>query len=167
MERQRTRGVEGMFDSIRCFGLDTRTLRVHVPAFADSYLPGVTVSRKAGQSTYNGLEPTAPMAALGLVGVVQGVAAHAWRSAPKARRKNPKGNPLLYAGERLSYSARVWEGKLPVGSFLINLHASCSPATASEGCRLPSYTTRVGCVGENPIGSCRHGHATLSWLVVL
>src|SRR5215471_196317 len=53
MERQRTRGVEGMFDSIRCFGLDTRTLRVHVPAFADSYLPGVTVSRKAGQSTYN------------------------------------------------------------------------------------------------------------------
>jgi hypothetical protein len=43
-----------MFASIRCFGLDTRTLRVHVPAFADSYLPGVTVSRKAGQSTYKG-----------------------------------------------------------------------------------------------------------------
>jgi hypothetical protein len=41
-----------MVASIRCFGLDTRTLRVHVPAFADSYLPGVTVSRKAGQSTY-------------------------------------------------------------------------------------------------------------------
>jgi hypothetical protein len=41
-----------MFESIRCFGLDTRTLRVHVPAFADSYLPGVTVSRNAGQSTY-------------------------------------------------------------------------------------------------------------------
>jgi len=48
-----------MFASIRCFGLDTRTLRVHGPAFADSYLPGVTVSRKAGQSTYNGLELTA------------------------------------------------------------------------------------------------------------
>jgi hypothetical protein len=46
-----------MFESIRCFGLDTRTLRVHVPAFADSYLPGVTVSLKAGQSTYKGLEP--------------------------------------------------------------------------------------------------------------
>jgi hypothetical protein len=43
-----------MCESIRCFGLDTRTLRVHVPAFADSYLPGVTVSRKAGQSTYKG-----------------------------------------------------------------------------------------------------------------
>jgi hypothetical protein len=26
---------------------------VHVPAFADSYLPGVTVSLKAGLYTYN------------------------------------------------------------------------------------------------------------------
>jgi hypothetical protein len=43
-----------MFASITCLGLDTRTLRVHVPAFADSYLPGVTVSLKAAQSTYNG-----------------------------------------------------------------------------------------------------------------
>src|SRR4029450_3814170 len=43
-----------MFASITCFGVDTRTLRVHVPAFADSYLPGVTVSLKAGQSTYKG-----------------------------------------------------------------------------------------------------------------
>jgi hypothetical protein len=42
-----------MFASITCFGVDTRTLRVHVPAFADSYLPGVTVSLKAAQSTYN------------------------------------------------------------------------------------------------------------------
>jgi hypothetical protein len=41
-----------MFASITCLGLDTRTLRVHVPAFADSYLPGVTVSLKAAQSTY-------------------------------------------------------------------------------------------------------------------
>jgi hypothetical protein len=30
-----------MFESIVCFGLDARTLRVHVPAFPDSYLPGV------------------------------------------------------------------------------------------------------------------------------
>jgi hypothetical protein len=43
-----------MFASITCFGVDTRTLRVHVPAFADSYLPGVTVSLKAAQSTYKG-----------------------------------------------------------------------------------------------------------------
>jgi hypothetical protein len=43
-----------MFASITCLGLDTRTLRVQVPAFADSYLPGVTVSLKAAQSTYNG-----------------------------------------------------------------------------------------------------------------
>jgi len=27
-------------------------------------------------------------------------------------------------GERLSYSARAWEGKLPVGHFLINLYWS-------------------------------------------
>jgi hypothetical protein len=43
-----------MFASITCLGLDTRTLRVQVPAFADSYLPGVTVSLKAAQSTYKG-----------------------------------------------------------------------------------------------------------------
>jgi hypothetical protein len=43
-----------MFASIACLGLDTRTLPVHVPAFADSYLPGVTVSLKAAQSTYKG-----------------------------------------------------------------------------------------------------------------
>jgi hypothetical protein len=58
IERQRTRGVEGMFESIMCFGMDIRTLRVHVPAFADSSLPGVTISLKAGQSTYKGMEPT-------------------------------------------------------------------------------------------------------------
>jgi hypothetical protein len=37
-----------MLESIVCFGLDTRTLRVHVPAFPDSYLPdvhGITESR--------------------------------------------------------------------------------------------------------------------------
>jgi hypothetical protein len=43
-----------MFASIACLGLDTRTLRVQVPAFTDSYLPGVTVSLKAAQSTYKG-----------------------------------------------------------------------------------------------------------------
>jgi hypothetical protein len=30
-----------MFASIMCLGMDTRTPRVHVPAFPDSYLPGV------------------------------------------------------------------------------------------------------------------------------
>jgi len=39
--------------SSACYGLPMRHPRVHVPAFADSYLPGVTVSLKAGQSTYN------------------------------------------------------------------------------------------------------------------
>jgi hypothetical protein len=39
-ERQRTCGVENMFVSIVCGGLHTRTPQVHVPAFADSYLPG-------------------------------------------------------------------------------------------------------------------------------
>ena len=39
--------------SLAGYAVDIRHLRVHVPAFADSYLPGVTVSRKAGQSTYN------------------------------------------------------------------------------------------------------------------
>jgi hypothetical protein len=32
-----------MFESITCFGLGTRKLRVHVPAFPDSYLPGVGI----------------------------------------------------------------------------------------------------------------------------
>jgi hypothetical protein len=41
-----------MLESIVCFGVHIRQPRVHVPAFADSYLPGVTVSLKAGQSTY-------------------------------------------------------------------------------------------------------------------
>jgi hypothetical protein len=49
-----------MFASITCLGMDTRTLRVHVPAFADSYLPGVTVSLKAAQSTYKGPGADAP-----------------------------------------------------------------------------------------------------------
>jgi hypothetical protein len=43
-----------MLASILCFGMDTRNPRVHVPAFADSYLPDVTVSLKAAQSTYKG-----------------------------------------------------------------------------------------------------------------
>jgi hypothetical protein len=48
-----------MFVSIACYGLHIRYPQVHVPAFADSYLPGVTVSLKAGQSTYKGLQATA------------------------------------------------------------------------------------------------------------
>ena len=40
-ERPRTWGVEKMFESIVCFGVHTRTPQVHVPAFPDSYLPGV------------------------------------------------------------------------------------------------------------------------------
>jgi hypothetical protein len=47
-----------MFVSLVGYALDIRTLRVHVPAFPDSYLSGVTVSLKAGQSTYKALEPT-------------------------------------------------------------------------------------------------------------
>src|SRR5215216_324034 len=43
-----------MFASIMCFGLETRTLRVHVPALTESYLPVVCISLKAGQSTYKG-----------------------------------------------------------------------------------------------------------------
>ena len=35
------------------YAVDIRLPRVHVPAFPVSYLPGVTVSLKAGQSTYN------------------------------------------------------------------------------------------------------------------
>ena len=43
-----------MFVSLACSALDIRPPRVHVPAFSDSYLPGVTVSLKAGLNTYNG-----------------------------------------------------------------------------------------------------------------
>ena len=58
-ERQHTRRGEDMFASLVCFGVHIRHPRVHVPAVPDSYLPGVTVSLKAGQSTYNALQPTA------------------------------------------------------------------------------------------------------------
>ena len=40
-ERQRTRGGEAMFVSLTGYALDIRPLRVHVPAFPDSYLSGV------------------------------------------------------------------------------------------------------------------------------
>src|SRR5262245_56682882 len=43
-----------MFVSLAGYALDIRHPRVHVPAFTDSYLPGVTVSLKAGLSTYKG-----------------------------------------------------------------------------------------------------------------
>jgi hypothetical protein len=37
-----------MFVSLAGYAVDIRHPRVHVPAFADSYLPAVTVSLKAG-----------------------------------------------------------------------------------------------------------------------
>jgi hypothetical protein len=46
-ERQRTRGGEEMFESLACSALDMRPPRVHVPAFPDSYLPGVDSSTES------------------------------------------------------------------------------------------------------------------------
>jgi hypothetical protein len=43
-----------MFVSLAGYAVDIRPLRGHVPAFADSYLPVVTVSLKAGLITYKG-----------------------------------------------------------------------------------------------------------------
>jgi hypothetical protein len=43
-----------MFVSLVGYAVDIRPLRGHVPAFADSYLPAVTVSLKAGLYTYKG-----------------------------------------------------------------------------------------------------------------
>jgi hypothetical protein len=43
-----------MFVSLAGYAVDIRPLRGHVPAFADSYLPAVTVSLKAGLYTYKG-----------------------------------------------------------------------------------------------------------------
>ena len=40
-ERQRTRGGEDMFVSLTGYAVDIRPLRVHIPAFPDSYLSGV------------------------------------------------------------------------------------------------------------------------------
>jgi hypothetical protein len=48
-----------MFVSLAGYAVDIRHPRVHVPAFADSYLPAVTVSLKAGLYTYNPVELTA------------------------------------------------------------------------------------------------------------
>ena len=42
-----------MFVSLAGSALDIRHPRVHGPAFADSYLPVVTISLKAGLYTYN------------------------------------------------------------------------------------------------------------------
>jgi hypothetical protein len=47
-----------MFVSLAGYAVDIRPLRGHVPAFADSYLPVVTVSLKAGLITYKALAPT-------------------------------------------------------------------------------------------------------------
>jgi hypothetical protein len=43
-----------MFVRLAGYAVDIRHPRVHVPAFADSYLPAVTVSLKAGLYTYKG-----------------------------------------------------------------------------------------------------------------
>ena len=48
-----------MFVSLAGYAVDIRHPRVHVPAFADSYLPVVTVSLKAGLYTYKVLAPDA------------------------------------------------------------------------------------------------------------
>jgi hypothetical protein len=46
-----------MFVRLAGYALDIRPPRVHVPAFADRDLPGVTVSLKAGLYTYNCTAP--------------------------------------------------------------------------------------------------------------
>jgi hypothetical protein len=48
-----------MFVSLAGYAVDIRPLRGHVPAFAASYLPAVTVSLKAGLYTYKAVERTA------------------------------------------------------------------------------------------------------------
>ena len=53
-----------MFVSLAGYAVDIRHPRVHVPAVADSYLPGVTVSLKAGLYTYNAVELTGKKLAL-------------------------------------------------------------------------------------------------------
>ena len=45
--RQRTCGVDDMGESVMGFGWPIRTPRVHVPAFPDSYLPGVNSITKS------------------------------------------------------------------------------------------------------------------------
>jgi hypothetical protein len=58
-----------MFVSLAGYAVDIRPLRGHVPAFADSYLPAVTVSLKAGLYTYKAVEPT-PFSLVSLLGDV-------------------------------------------------------------------------------------------------
>jgi len=43
-----------MLVSLTGYAVDIRPLRVHVPAFPDSYLSGVYSTLKAAQSTYKG-----------------------------------------------------------------------------------------------------------------
>jgi hypothetical protein len=47
-----------MFVSLAGYAVDIRPLRGHGPASADSYLPAVTVSLKAGLDTYKAVERT-------------------------------------------------------------------------------------------------------------
>ena len=46
-EHKRTRGREDRFVSLVCDGVPMRPPRVHVPAFPDSYLPGVDSSTES------------------------------------------------------------------------------------------------------------------------
>jgi hypothetical protein len=69
-----------MFVSLMGYAVEIRPLRVYVPAFADSYLPAVTVSLKAGLYTYNPVERTRHKPRT----------AQFWRSASQAN-PTPKG----------------------------------------------------------------------------
>jgi hypothetical protein len=71
-----------MFVSLAGYAVDIRHPRVHVPAFADSYLPVVTVSLKAGLYTYKAVERTGHTTGFFSCAGVGGVwpAAHCWRS---------------------------------------------------------------------------------------
>ena len=49
-----------MLVSITCYGVHTRTPQVHVPAFPDSYLPGVnSITESRTSLPINGVQPTA------------------------------------------------------------------------------------------------------------
>ena len=49
-----------MLESIVCFGVHTRTPQVHVPAFPDSYLPGVdSITESRTALPIKGLQATA------------------------------------------------------------------------------------------------------------
>ena len=69
-----------MFVSLAGYAGDMRHPRGHVPAFADGYLPGVTVSPKAGLYTYKAVERTGHTIGFSPCGCQWGVA----RRSPRA-----------------------------------------------------------------------------------